>query len=232
MKFSVDALLFDSDETLVSSLASVSRCWLRWASEHGLTTAEILAVQPHGRPAAAIVADLLPAERVPSALAALQQAEVDDATDGGAVPVPGARELLAALPPDRWAVVTSGTRRVADARLAAAGIEARHLVTVDDITHHKPHPEPFLTAAQRLDVDPARCVAFEDAPAGLQAARAAGMLTVALTTTHDAHALTSAADVVIPDLSPVAAQLTGGGVDVTIAPSVGRPRSPDDQPAS
>ncbi|WP_446750547.1 HAD family hydrolase [Streptomyces sp. WZ-12] len=113
-------------------------------------------------------------------------------------------------------MVTSGTRRIADARLAAAGIEARHLVTVDDITEHKPHPEPFLTAARLLDVDPARCVAFEDAPAGLEAARAAGMLTVALTTTHDAHALAPAADAVIPDLSCVAAHLTDGGMDVTI----------------
>ncbi|MFB6603591.1 HAD-IA family hydrolase [Streptomyces noursei] len=216
MRFSVDALLFDSDETLVSSLASVSRCWIRWAADHGLTPAEVLAVQPHGRPAAAIVADLLPPERVPSALAALQQAEVDDAANGGVVAVPGAQKLLASLPPHRWAVVTSGTRRIAGARLAAVGVEPTHLVTVDDITNHKPHPEPFLAAARLLDVAPERCIAFEDAPAGLEAARAAGMRTVAVTTTHSARDLAPSADVVIPDLSAVTACLTDAGVEVSV----------------
>lgn len=215
MKFSADAILFDSDETLVSSMKSVFRCWSQWADAHGLTIAEIMEVQPHGRPAAAIVADLLPAEEVASAVALLEQAEVDDAIAGGVVPVPGSRELLASLPVDRWAVVTSGTRRVADARLTAAGVCAAHVVTVDDITHHKPDPEPFLLAAQRLGVDPKRCVAFEDAPAGLASARAAGMTTVAVTTTHDASALD--ADVVIADLAAVTTCATEAGVELTIA---------------
>ncbi|MBI5879348.1 MAG: beta-phosphoglucomutase family hydrolase [Chloroflexi bacterium] len=60
------------------------------------------------------------------------------------------------------------------------------LVTADDVTHGKPHPEPFLAAAQRLGVPPARCLVFEDAPAGLASAQAAGMRAVALTTTHPA----------------------------------------------
>lgn len=215
MKLSADAILFDSDETLVSSMKSVLRCWSRWADAHGLTVAEIMSVQPHGRPAAAIVADLLPAEDIATALALLEQAEVDDAAAGGVLPVPGARELLASLPPDRWAVVTSGTRRVADARLAAAGVRAAHVITVDDITRHKPDPEPFLVAAGRLGVAPARCIAFEDAPAGLSAARAAGMTTVAVTTTHKADDLE--ADMVIPDLSAVTARATHAGVELTIA---------------
>ncbi|MGP8298163.1 HAD-IA family hydrolase [Streptomyces inhibens] len=215
MKFSADALLFDSDETLVSSMKSVFRCWSQWADAHGVTIAEIMEVQPHGRPAAAIVADLLPAEEVASALALLEQAEVDDAATGGVAPVPGSQELLSTLPSGRWAVVTSGTRRVANARLAAAGVRAAHVITVDDVTRHKPDPEPFLLAAQRLGVDPKRCVAFEDAPAGLTSARAAGMATVAVTTTHDASALE--ADVVIPDLSAVTACATDAGVELTIA---------------
>ncbi|MGW2404096.1 HAD-IA family hydrolase [Streptomyces sp. NPDC001739] len=215
MKFSADALVFDSDETLVSSLKSVFRCWSQWADAHGVTIAEIMAVQPHGRPAAAIVADLLPAEEVASALALLEQAEVDDAAAGGVVPVPGSRELVASLPEGQWAVVTSGTRRIANARLAAAGVHAAHVITVDDITRPKPDPEPFLLAAKRLGVDPKRCVAFEDSPAGLRSARAAGMATVAVTTTHDASALE--ADVVIPDLSAVTARATDAGLELAIA---------------
>ncbi|MFI0711279.1 HAD-IA family hydrolase [Streptomyces inhibens] len=215
MKFSADAILFDSDETLVSSIKSVFRCWSQWAEAHGVTIAEIMEVQPHGRPAAAIVADLLPAEEVASALALLEQAEVDDAAAGGVALVPGSRELLSTLPLERWAVVTSGTRRVANARLAAAGVRPAHVITVDDITRHKPDPEPFLLAAQRLGVEPNRCIAFEDAPAGLTSARAAGMATVAVTTTHDASALE--ADVVIPDLSAVTACTTESGLELTIA---------------
>ncbi|WP_367435178.1 HAD-IA family hydrolase [Streptomyces celluloflavus] len=216
-QFSADALLFDSDETLVSSMRSIFRCWSQWADAHGITVDAIKAVQPHGRPAAAIVADLLPAEKVASALALLEQAEVADAAAGGVVPIPGSQELLASLPADRWAVVTSGTRRVADARLAAAGVHAAHVITVDDITRHKPDPQPYLVAAQRLGVDPARCIAFEDAPAGLTAARAAGMTTVAVATTHNASDLD--ADVVVADLSAVTARTTDTGVEVTITVS-------------
>ncbi|MFE0192599.1 HAD-IA family hydrolase [Streptomyces sp. NPDC058989] len=215
MRISAEALLFDSDETLVSSMKSVFRCWEQWAVAHGLTVEEIVAVEPHGRPAAAILADLLPADEVAPALALLEQAEVDDAVTGGVAPVPGSRELLASLPVDRWAVVTSGTRRVADARLAAAGVHAAHVITMDDVSRHKPDPEPFLAAARRLGVDPAGCVAFEDSPAGLAAARAAGMTTVAVTTTHGAADL--AADVVVPNLSAVTVVTGDTRLHLTIA---------------
>ncbi|MFE6691004.1 HAD family hydrolase [Streptomyces sp. NPDC057743] len=90
-------------------------------------------------------------------------------------------------------------------------------MTVDDVTNHKPHPEPFLTAAQLLGTTPDRCLAFEDAPAGLEAARAAGMATVALTTTHQRDELSHMADAVIPELSAVTARLTDAGIEVAIA---------------
>ncbi|MGW7001561.1 HAD-IA family hydrolase [Streptomyces sp. NPDC054933] len=216
MNISADALLFDSDETLLSTLKSLVRCWTRWAEGYGLTLADLTGVEVHSRPAAAIVADLLPAEKVAEALARLEKAEIDDAAAGGVTPLPGAQELLAALPADRWAVVTSGTRRVAEARLAQIGVYPKHLITVDDITRHKPDPEPFLLAAQRLGVAPARCLVFEDAPAGLTAGRAAGMKTVALTTTHSIQELELAADVIIPDLSAVSVHDTDSGVRITI----------------
>jgi sugar-phosphatase len=88
-------------------------------------------------------------------------------------------------------------------------------VSADDITRGKPDPEPFLLAARRLGVDPARCVVFEDAPAGLTAGRAAGMRTVALTTTHSRAELT--ADLVVPDLSAVSVQVTAEGFEITAA---------------
>ncbi|MEV6552124.1 HAD-IA family hydrolase [Streptomyces sp. NPDC051597] len=224
MHLSADALLFDSDETLVSSMRSVVRAWTGWAASYGMTLQDVARVEVHGRPAAAIVAELLPADQVARAVARLEDAEVADALAGGVEPVPGAPGLLAQLPPDRWAVVTSGTRRVAEARLGGVGIHPRHLVTVDDITHHKPHPEPFLLAAERLGVDPARCVVVEDAPAGLASGRAAGMTTIALTRTHPAHELD--ADLTIEDLTSVSVRATPTGLEIT----VGRPARTDADP--
>ncbi|MFD9072397.1 HAD family hydrolase [Streptomyces lasiicapitis] len=211
MKIQAEALLFDNDGTLVSSIESVHRCWTRWAGEYGITAEQFAAVELHGRPAAEIAADLLPAELVDEAVARIDELEVSDVA-GGVVALPGTLDLLASLPPERWAVVTSATRRLAEARLAEVGIRPKTLISADDITRGKPDPEPFLLAARTLGVDPARCVVFEDAPAGLTAGRAAGMTTVALTTTHPAAELS--ADVVVSDLSAVSAQATVGGVEV------------------
>ncbi|MEU6766055.1 HAD family hydrolase [Streptomyces sp. NPDC046853] len=212
MKIHAEALLFDNDGTLISSMESVYRCWRRLAQEYGITAEEFERVELHGRPAAEIIADMLPAERVAEAVARIEELEVSDVA-GGVVLLPGTRELLESLPPERWAVVTSAGRRLAEARLAEVGIEAGTVVAADDITRGKPDPEPFLLAAAKLGVDPARCVVFEDAPAGLTAGRAAGMTTVALATTHTAGELF--ADVVVKDLSAVSAQATEGGVEIT-----------------
>ncbi|MEV4435770.1 HAD-IA family hydrolase [Streptomyces sp. NPDC049555] len=207
MHFSVDALLFDSDDTVVSTRL-VSRVWRQWAQSYGMSLDEVKARVPvHGRPARAIIAELLPGPDVAGAVRRLEEAEVADALAGNVTAVAGAAELIASLPADRWAVVTSGSRRVAEARLAHLGLLPEVLVTVDDITHHKPHPEPFLLAAERLGLDAARCAVVEDSPAGLASGRAAGMTTIALTTTHAAHDLE--ADATVEDLT---------GITVRVAP--------------
>ncbi len=130
MKIDADALLFDNDGTLLSSMESVIRCWTRWTQEYGISAEEFAAVELHGRPAAEIAADLLPADAVPGAVARIEQLEVEDVA-GGVVILPGTAELLASLSspessasleqggaPMRWAVVTSASRRLAEARLA------------------------------------------------------------------------------------------------------------------
>ncbi len=215
MRIFAAAALFDNDGTLLSSLDSVVRCWTRWAGEYGVTAEDFARIGLHGRPAAEIVADLLPADRVPEALRRIDELELEDVTgpDGGGVaPLPGAGERTGARPADRWAVVTSATRRLAEARLARAGLSAPLVVAAEDITRGKPDPEPYLLAAAELGVDPARCVVFEDAPAGVAAGRAAGMTTVALATTHRPDELD--ADVVIKDLSAVSVQVTAGGLEI------------------
>ncbi|WAZ20500.1 HAD family hydrolase [Streptomyces cinnabarinus] len=214
MHIHAEALLFDNDGTLVSSLASVDRCWTRWAGEYGITAEQFGRIELHGRPAVEIAADLLPAAVVPEAVARIETLEVEDVPNGGVELLPGTRAFLDALPADRWAVVTSATRRLAEARLDAVGILPKTLISADDITRGKPDPEPYLLAARQLGVDPARCVVFEDAPAGLQAGRAAGMTTVALATTHQAHELD--ADLVVKDLSALSALVTATGIEISV----------------
>jgi sugar-phosphatase len=210
MRFEVDALLFDMDGTLIDSTGSVLRSWDTVAAEFAIP-ADLFAVVPrHGRPAAEILADLVPRELIGPAAARLDELELTDTGDVKALP--GAAELLAAAPDGTWAVVTSAGRELARVRLAAGGISARHLVTIDDVSRGKPDPEPFLLGAKLLGAEPARCLVLEDAPAGLAAARAAGAYTVAVTTTHSAAELD--ADLVVPDLSALRIERDGDALVV------------------
>ncbi|HEU5429251.1 MAG TPA: HAD-IA family hydrolase [Actinocrinis sp.] len=199
MRFDVDAVLFDMDGTLVDSTASVLRGWQTVAAEFPIPPDLFAVVPRHGRPAAQILADLLPRELIPAAAERLDELERTDT--GDVVLLPGAARLLAAAPTGRWAVVTSAGRSLARVRLGAAGIDAPVLVSIDDVSRGKPDPEPFLLGAKMLGVPPERCLVFEDAPAGLAAARAAGTMTVAVATTHAPGELE--ADAVVPDLGAV-----------------------------
>lgn len=198
---SAQALLFDMDGTLVDSGPAIEECWAQWVAEYRIDRDRFAEVVGHGIPARQIAARLLPAEQVDAAVDRLEQLEIDRAPSLRVLP--GTRELVASLPDDAWAVVTSCTRPLAEARIKAVGIDPPMLVTADDVATGKPDPEPYLLAARRLGVDPAECVAFEDAPAGLASARAAGVFAVALTTTAPAAALEAGADVVVGDLSSV-----------------------------
>lgn len=135
----------------------------------------------------------------------------------GVVALPGAVEAVAALvgaDPQRCAIATSATRELADVRIAAAGIPVPDVVvSVDDVPRGKPHPDPFVLAAERLGVDPADCLVCEDAPNGIAAARAAGADVLAVTTTSDPADLD--ADVVLDSLAQVRFAVAGGRVRVT-----------------
>jgi mannitol-1-/sugar-/sorbitol-6-phosphatase len=177
-----DAVLFDMDGTLVDSTEVVERHWARWASRRGVNVSEILAVS-HGRP----TIDTL--RLVAPHLATQEEAariDADEARDSeGVRPVPGALELVASLPPARWAVVTSANRALAVARLAAAGFPVPDvLVTVDDVSLGKPSPEPYLHAARQLSAAADRSVVLEDTPVGVQAGLAAGATVIGVTTTY------------------------------------------------
>jgi sugar-phosphatase len=168
------AVLFDCDGVLVDSDASVLAAWSRWARELGLEPDAVAAVV-HGRRSADTVATLIDEPDRAAAAALIDRYEVEDAES--VTPIPGAAALTRAVP--RWAVVTSGHRDLAQARLRAAGIPLPEvLVTADDVERGKPDPEGYLAAARRLGVLPADAVVLEDAAAGIAAARAAGVSAV------------------------------------------------------
>ncbi|GGS44963.1 HAD-IA family hydrolase [Actinokineospora fastidiosa] len=173
----VSALLFDMDGTLVDSTAVVERTWRSFAARHRLDPERILAVS-HGRRTEETVAEFAPAGvDVRAEALRVIASEVGD-TDG-IIPVPGAPELLAALPSAGWAVVTSAGRALAEARMAAAGLPMPAVViSADDVRAGKPSPEGYLAAADRLGAAPEDAIVFEDAEAGVRAARASGARTV------------------------------------------------------
>lgn len=175
------ALLFDMDGVLIDSTPAVTRVWRRWAVEHGFNPEEIVA-HAHGRPSIATVREYLPNADHEAENREVERREIEDLE--GIVPLPGTLELLASLPDDRWTIVTSCTRPLAEVRIRAAGLPLpKQLITSNDIVHGKPHPEPYLKAASILGFSPASCVVFEDVPAGIQAGKAAGGKVVGFTTT-------------------------------------------------
>lgn len=171
-------LLFDLDGTLIDSLPAVDRAWTAWSHRVGLDPAAVLPVI-HGRRSIDSVRDLAPHLDAEAEDAWLRARECADTE--GVIVLPGARELLASLPEGTWAVVTSGTRDVATARLRAVGIEPPPAsVFGDEVAIGKPDPAPFLLGASRLGFSPRECVAFEDAPAGLASAVASGCVVVSV----------------------------------------------------
>jgi sugar-phosphatase len=193
-------ILFDMDGILISSIGSVERSWTKWALMRGVDPAYALGVV-HGRRSIETIAILRPDLDAAMENVIIENLEIED-KDGVAV-LPGALELLAALPPDRWTVVTSATGPLARVRLAATGIPIPdRIVTADDVSEGKPHPAPYLAGAALLGFRPEDCVVFEDAASGTKSARAAGCTVVATPFSHSVESL-AAADYLIPDLTGV-----------------------------
>jgi mannitol-1-/sugar-/sorbitol-6-phosphatase len=175
------ALLFDMDGVLIDSTPAVERVWRRWAIEHGFHPEEVVA-HAHGRPSLTTVKEYLPSADHETENREVERREIEDLD--GVVPIPGALELLASLPEDRWTIVTSCTRRLAEVRIKAAGLPLpKHFVTSNDITHGKPHPDPYLKGAAILGFSAAECVVVEDVPAGIRSGKAAGARVIAFRTT-------------------------------------------------
>ena len=202
-------ILFDSDGILISSLDSAERCWRKWAAMRGVDPDRVIDVM-HGRRAIETVAAMCP-ERDPEAeLKVIEKLEMEDVS--GLSAMPGALELLRALPHDRWTIVTSATEPLLRVRYTEVGIPIPdRMVTAELVTRGKPHPEPFLAGAALLGFRPEECVVFEDAPSGARAGREAGCIVVATTFSHPAWEL-DAAHYLVEDLTGVTVDLVEDGL--------------------
>lgn len=192
-----DAILFDQDGVLVDSEPVVSRHWRAWAQGRGLDPDAVIA-NAHGQRVIETMRKYLPHLPDDEVTAEADRLAYEEGSDlDGVAPFPGAAELLRSLPAERWAVATSGTRHTATGRFGTLGLpEPRVFVTADDVARGKPHPEPYLRAAEGLGVDSSRCVVFEDSPAGIRSALAAGAAAIGIATTHGAEQLAHATHVV------------------------------------
>jgi sugar-phosphatase len=205
---------------LVDSRVAVENSWKQWASERGVHNDALLQLA-HGRRTSESLPEIAPHLDVATEVANLERIESE--MTRGLFPVPGAQELLAPLGPGQWAIVTSGSSKVALARMKFCGIPTPSVfVTANDIKTGKPAPEGYLTAAERLGIRPADCIVFEDTRAGIASGKAGGMTVIAVSGTEERDALRQA-DAVAEKLSDIRLEpISGNQLRVTVAPGVGR----------
>jgi mannitol-1-/sugar-/sorbitol-6-phosphatase len=206
--FSCAAILFDLDGVLCDSTRQVDREWREWAARKGVDGDAVMAIA-HGVRTIEVIRQVAPHLDAESEAAAIENHEAQD--QRGVKVMPGALELVQSIPEGRWGVVTSGSRLLAQNRLRHCGLPVPEvLVTSDDVTNGKPHPEPYLKGAEGLRYRPAECLVIEDAPAGIQSARAGGMKVLGITTTYAANVLKQA-DAVIGKLGQIRVISNGAG---------------------
>ena len=203
-------VLFDMDGVLVDSTAAVARVWSVWAQKHGLDADTVVKIA-HGRPSISTIRELLPGSDHEAEDREVERLEIEDVE--GIAALPGAAELLRTIPPNKYAIVTSATRALAEVRLRAAGLPVpANLVTARDVQRGKPSPDPYLMGARILGVPPVECVVIEDSPSGVRAGKAAGVRVVALRTTATDEELQEAgADWIVDDCAELSINFPSSG---------------------
>lgn len=201
------------DGVLIDSAPAVERVWRDWAIKHGIDPVAVIA-QAHGRRSIETVRAVAPHMHAERENLIVEKREIEEKE--GVTALPGAERLLRTLPSERLAVVTSATRPLAVARLGYAGLPVpKNLITADDVVNGKPSPEPYLKGAALLGVPPADCLVFEDTPAGIASARAAGIRVIALGSTYPAREL-HGADALVTSLGEVGVDLREHGIAVQV----------------
>jgi len=215
MRIACAAVLFDLDGVLIDSTPAVARVWSQWALSHGFDPQQVVA-HAHGRPSISTIRDYLPNADHEAENRIVESAEIADLD--GVIPLPGALQLLASLPENRWTIVTSCTRELAQVRIKAAGLPVpKKIVTSSDIVQGKPDPEPYLKGAAILGFPGSDCVVLEDAPAGIRSGKAAGARVIAFRTTAGEAILRAAgADWIVPDASHISAVSSASGLQLEL----------------
>ncbi|MGA0039479.1 MAG: HAD family hydrolase [Pirellulales bacterium] len=195
---SYSALLFDCDGTLADTMPAHFIAWTHVTQLHGLRFDEERFYALGGRPSRDIIA-LLAGEAgrefdLDEAVILKEQTFLEQLHEVRAIDpvVDVARRASGTIP---TAVVTGGHRHICQQILAHVGLDGFFdtLVASEDTERHKPEPEPFLEAARRLDVDPSRCVVWEDSDLGIEAARRAGMTWIDVRSFHMPRRVSQAA---------------------------------------
>jgi len=225
--FTVDAILFDMDGTLIDSTPGVLKAWGLFANDYGLNAVQV-AHAAHGRRLYDTLREFCNIhneEVLQSEIVRFEQAVID----GGPVVLPGALTLLEQIgagSPESgagWTIVTSATSLYTRKALPQCGVPLppMGLVTSDDVASGKPHPAPYLAGARRLGADPTRCLVIEDAPSGLLSGRAAGCKTIAVCTSHTQEKILQSGaepDYIVKDLTSISARWVGEVLEVTVKP--------------
>jgi mannitol-1-/sugar-/sorbitol-6-phosphatase len=215
IRVTAKGILFDMDGVLISSIEAALRSWRRWAERYGVPGAKTFEI-PHGVRSIDIVKMLRPDINPQEGLRAIEDMEVEDVADVRVLP--GVKGLLESLPPERWAIVTSATRRLLLARLRAAGLPVpESLISAEMVERGKPDPEPYRRGAELLGFRPEECVVVEDAPAGVGAGKAAGCRVLAVLGTHSAEDLREA-DWVVGSLVELAVTASPDGLELRFLP--------------
>ncbi len=202
-----DALLFDLDGVLIDSSACILRHWRAWAERHNLDFDELVA-ESHGMRTVETMRRVAPHLDVEAEAQRFMEGEAADTEDIYALS--GAAELLRMIPAGTWVVVTSANRPLAKVRMQSAGLPLPEMmVTAEDVQRGKPDPEPYLLGASKINVPVERGIVIEDSPAGIRAAKTAGLRVIAVITTHAKEDLTQA-DFIVDSLSQLRVEAGDG----------------------
>lgn len=190
-----DTAIFDMDGTMINNMPYHKKAWKEFAKRHGLDlTDEEFREKFSGKKNDQILRMIFGRE-----LSAEEIARYTEEKEGvyrelyapDIAPVAGLHELLNTLQKagKKLAVATTAPKDNRDFGFKALGLENVFSVILGDehVTRGKPHPEIYLETAKKLQVDPSRCLVFEDTPPGIQSAKDAGMKVVSVLTTHSAE---------------------------------------------
>jgi sugar-phosphatase len=206
------AILFDLDGVLVDSTAVVERRWRAFAARYCLDGDELLH-NVHGHRSVDVIGRVIDRPRSDEALRWFAAMEADPTEKSPAAA--GAADMLAGLPSDRWAIVSSGSSDLIGNRLTGAGLSHPGvIVSADDVARGKPDPEGYLLGAARLGWPSTEVAVVEDAAVGVAAGLAAGSTVIAVATTHPAAKL-RAASVTVTDLTRLSVEASGEFLSIT-----------------